>query len=87
MIHITSGDISMHERVTGTTALKFLAAIDKAMEEAGAGQYRAFKLLAELESLGLEVTAKEMPPESVRGKTDSAPDLGQRIIDARGVTA
>ena len=77
----------MHERVTGTTALKFLAAIDRAIDEAGSGQYKAFKLLAELESLGLEVTAKEMPPESIGGKTDSAPDLDQRIIDARGVTA
>ena len=77
----------MHERVTGTTALQFFAALDKAIDAAGTGQYRSFKLLSELESLGLEVVTKEFPPPSRGVGTDSVPDLGQRIIDARGVTA
>ena len=74
MIHITSGDNSMHERVTGTTALKFLAAIDKAIDEAGSGQYKAFKLLSELDGMGLEIVAKEYPPSHGVGtarQTDS----------------
>lgn len=85
MLHLTSGDNSMHERVTGATTLKFLAAIEKAMDEAGAGQYRAFKLLTELDGMGLEITARDMPPESPRAKTDSVRDLGQEIIDGRAV--
>lgn len=76
----------MHERVTGTTALQFFAAIDKAIDEAGSGQYRAFKLVSELDAMGLEIAAKEMPPSRGVG-TDSVRDLGQEIIDGRGVTA
>ena len=66
----------MHERVTGTTALQFFAAIDKAMDEAGSGQYKAFKLLTELDGVGLEIVAKEMPPSRGVGtvaQTDSLP--------------
>lgn len=85
MIHITSGDSSMHERVTGTTALQFFAAIDKAIDEAGSGQYRAFKLVAELDGMGLEIIAKDLVPSRGVG-TDSVRDLGQEIIDGRGVT-
>lgn len=86
MIHITSGDISMHERVTGTTVLQFMGAIRKAMDDAGTGQYKEFKLMAELDAMGIEMRAKEMP--SCRGVgTDSVRDLGQEIIDGRGVTA
>lgn len=65
----------MHERVTGTTALQFFAAIDKAIDEAGSGQYRAFKLVAELDGMGLEIIAKDLPPSrgvGTEGKTDSA---------------
>lgn len=67
----------MHERVTGTTALQFLAAIDKAIDEAGSGQYRAFKLLAELDLLGLEVVSKEPPPSRGVG-TEEATDSVHR---------
>lgn len=62
----------MHERVTGATTLKFLAAIEKAMDEAGAGQYRAFKLLSELDGMGLEITARDMPPERIIPDLNSA---------------
>lgn len=77
-LELRSGDNSMHERVTGTTALKFMAAIDKAIDEAGSGQYKAFKLLTELDGMGLEIVAKEYPSchgVGTRQQTDSVPKI------------
>lgn len=49
-------------RVDGKTVITFLAGIEKAIDDAGVGKYRALKLLDNLAELGLSVEAAEIPP-------------------------
>lgn len=55
--------------ISGKDALAFLSGIDKAMEEAGGGQFRAFKLLAELEKIGLGIVSLDGPSAPVQALT------------------
>lgn len=66
MIHFTK-DQPMTE-IDGDTVISFIAGIDKAMEEAGVGQYRAFKLMVALKAIGLGIKAVE------RGPVTAAPE-------------
>lgn len=50
--------------VDGDVVLSFLAGVDKAMDDAGVGQHRAFKLIANLKAMGIALKA-EMPPAVV----------------------
>jgi hypothetical protein len=45
----------------GDLVLGFVSAIESAMDDAGTGQHRAFKLLASLRTRGLAIKAIEMP--------------------------
>lgn len=50
-------------QISGTTALAFFAGIDRAMDDAGTGQFRVQKLLTGLKEIGLDIVAVETPPE------------------------
>ena len=52
------------EQINGRIALKFILGIEAALVKAGGGRYRAFSLLEELATIGLTITAMEMPPEA-----------------------
>jgi hypothetical protein len=50
--------------LTGASALKFLNAIEGCLKEAGGGQNRAFNLIIELDKIGLDIVARDLPPVS-----------------------
>jgi hypothetical protein len=62
-------DMPEPTELTSTTAVKLFDAIDRCMAAAGAGRYRAFNLVTELDKIGLEVRPKPTPPpaEDPRG--------------------
>ena len=49
--------------IDGDLVLKFIDGIDRAMDEEGNGQRKAFNLLTELRKVGLRIVAVELPPE------------------------
>ncbi len=48
-------------QIDGDTVLAFLAGIERAMDDAGNGQHRAFKLIANLKAMGIALKAVETP--------------------------
>lgn len=61
--------------ISGKDALAFLAGVEKAMDEAGGGKFRAFNLLAELERIGLGIVSLEQAPDDAPKDATSAVDL------------
>lgn len=60
MIHFQPIEDPEMQIVDGDVVLSFLAGVDKAMDDAGVGQHRAFKLIANLKAMGIALKA-EMP--------------------------
>lgn len=68
--------------VDGDTVLSFMADVDKAIDDAGTGQYRAFKLMSGLKAMGIVLKREQVvggifippaqPPEPVSGMTGPA---------------
>lgn len=52
-------------QIDGDTVLAFLAGVEQAMDDAGQGQHKAFKLMANLRAMGIALTAIEVPPLAV----------------------
>jgi hypothetical protein len=48
-------------KIDGATALQFFVGIEKAMDEAGGGRYRAFNLVTALRRIGLGIVAIDAP--------------------------
>lgn len=47
--------------VDGDTVLSFLADVDKAIDDAGTGQYKSFKLMSSLKAVGIVLKRETAP--------------------------
>lgn len=65
-------------QIDGDTVLRFLSGIETAMDNAGRGEHRAFKLLSELKLLGLHIEAD--PPELDAMLIRPTPDMAMPAV-------
>lgn len=63
MLHFEPIEESDMQIVDGDVVLNFIAGVEKAIDDAGVGQHRAFKLIAGLKAIGISLKADAPPAQ------------------------